>query len=343
MDGYWIANKLIPEHYAKYFANLICSYDKHFMQHGDEQCPRSMYGYANSVSEVLLFMLLEKVQNICGKQLVPTYSYSRIYCNGETLQKHRDRESCEYSLTLNLDSDTVWPFHVENLQSKQFTSVHMSPGDGVVYMGCEVEHFREPFNGNRCVQVFLHYVDAGGPYCSTFKYDGRNLRKPLCNMQCNITALQSILSQEVCESIVNTYQSYDSFVKEKVLELSKMHCFDDLVFQGTEKIIQHMQDATLWEHQHLYDSGYTLHLLEHGETKLFVESAVDMSYSGWRISSIVMALTDGIEVVFPQQNKRFAVQKGCAIVFAPHYPHKFILTEEKGVIVKSFMMIPETH
>jgi hypothetical protein len=44
-----------------------------------------------------------------------------------------------------------------------------------VYRGCEVEHWREEFRapqGSYHVQVFLHYVDANGPY-SEFKFDKR--------------------------------------------------------------------------------------------------------------------------------------------------------------------------
>ena len=37
-------------------------------------------------------------------------------------------------------------------------------GDGVLYKGCEIEHSRKPFDGEEYIQVFLHYVDANGPF-----------------------------------------------------------------------------------------------------------------------------------------------------------------------------------
>ena len=43
--------------------------------------------------------------------------------------------------------------------------IPMEPGDGVIYRGCEVEHWREAFNapeGAWQTQVFLHYVDKNG-------------------------------------------------------------------------------------------------------------------------------------------------------------------------------------
>jgi PKHD-type hydroxylase len=39
-----------------------------------------------------------------------------------------------------------------------------SVGDGALYQGCEVYHWRKPFKGSEYIQVFLHYVDANGPY-----------------------------------------------------------------------------------------------------------------------------------------------------------------------------------
>ena len=35
-------------------------------------------------------------------------------------------------------------------------------GDAAVYLGCEVEHWREEFEGDHQFQTFLHYVDAEG-------------------------------------------------------------------------------------------------------------------------------------------------------------------------------------
>ena len=35
----------------------------------------------------------------------------------------------------------------------------LNPGDMLVYKGDKLEHWREPFTGKICGQVFLHYVD----------------------------------------------------------------------------------------------------------------------------------------------------------------------------------------
>ena len=53
----------------------------------------------------------------------------------------------------------IWPIFITN------TAVMLEEGDAVLYKGCEVEHWREPYTeGTKQAQVFLHYVDANGPY-----------------------------------------------------------------------------------------------------------------------------------------------------------------------------------
>jgi hypothetical protein len=85
------------------------------------------------------------------------------------LKKHTERPSCEISVTVMIGSDgTKWPIFIED------NEVVLQPGDAVIYLGCELEHWREEFKGDWHSQVFLHYVDANGPY-SNFAIDGRPL------------------------------------------------------------------------------------------------------------------------------------------------------------------------
>jgi hypothetical protein len=43
----------------------------------------------------------------------------------------------------------------------------------LVYSGCELEHWREPFEGNTCGQVFLHYNHVNGPFAEKNRFDKR--------------------------------------------------------------------------------------------------------------------------------------------------------------------------
>ena len=47
-----------------------------------------------------------------GMDLIPTYSYARVYQHGAELKRHKDRPSCEISTTLNLGGDP-WPIFID--------------------------------------------------------------------------------------------------------------------------------------------------------------------------------------------------------------------------------------
>jgi hypothetical protein len=51
--------------------------------------------------------------------------------------------------------------------------VDLNIGDMLIYSGCDLEHWREPFNGDLCGQVFLHYNRTNGKYAENNIYDGR--------------------------------------------------------------------------------------------------------------------------------------------------------------------------
>ena len=106
------------------------------------------------------------MQQETGLELVPTYSYARIYKHGDILHKHKDRPSCEISTTIHLGGDK-WSIFIEG------TEVMLDIGDMLVYSGCELEHWREPFEGNTCAQVFLHYNHLNGPFSKQNRFDKR--------------------------------------------------------------------------------------------------------------------------------------------------------------------------
>jgi len=112
-----------------------------------------------ALTDALLLELRPRVEAIAACRLVPTYSYARVYLHGDAFIPHRDRGSCELSVSL------------------PNALVEMEEGDGVVYLGCETEHWREPFGGNVMGQVLLHYVVAGGPFAAHY-FDGCPERFP---------------------------------------------------------------------------------------------------------------------------------------------------------------------
>jgi len=51
--------------------------------------------------------------------------------------------------------------------------VLLNPGDMLIYRGCELEHWRNPYDSDGCAQVFLHYNNASLPHAEINKFDTR--------------------------------------------------------------------------------------------------------------------------------------------------------------------------
>ena len=154
---------------------------------GDQQIPGTYSKYADWVMETLLMFMIPIMKLKTGMELVPTYSYTRLYEKGNILKRHKDRPSCEVSTTLHLGGDE-WPIFLDpsgqDFVIDEYKNIHkpnapkgvrvdLKIGDMLIYSGCELEHWREPFEGKVCSQVFLHYNHANGPYAKTNLFDKR--------------------------------------------------------------------------------------------------------------------------------------------------------------------------
>lgn len=135
---------------------------------GDDLVEKSVSIYGFQPTEDVLWHLTKRISTEAGTQLVPTYSYCRVYHNGAIMRPHVDRESCEYSVSLKISGDD-WPlwFDVDGPKS-----VVLPNGNGVLYKGLETTHWRNEFTGSQCIQAFFHWVDPMGPYAE-WRYDKR--------------------------------------------------------------------------------------------------------------------------------------------------------------------------
>jgi len=140
----------------------------------DEQIPNTYSHYADIAMETLLTWVQPAMEKHTGYKLSPTYSYARIYKKGDVLKRHKDRFSCEISTTLNLGGDP-WPIYLEpsGKEGLKGIKVDLNPGDMFIYSGCELEHWREAFQGEDCVQVFLHYNKADSKNAKENEFDRR--------------------------------------------------------------------------------------------------------------------------------------------------------------------------
>ena len=164
MSDYIYKYFLLKRQVAKtlFDSRYISPFTEYFGVWTDEQVPNTYSHYADIAMETLLVKIHPLMQKATGLKLTPNYSYARIYKKGDILKRHKDRFSCEISTTLNLGGDP-WPIYLNTTEkliksnSSKEIKVDLKPGDMLIYKGNLLEHWREPFNGENCAQVFLHY------------------------------------------------------------------------------------------------------------------------------------------------------------------------------------------
>jgi hypothetical protein len=172
-NGYVVVKQLIPRVMCDYISENIKFLEAHsYFPYGDIQVEKAFSAASPFVTETLLDVMTPLLSKAVNCDLYPTYSYLRIYVKGASLEKHQDRPSCEVSATMPLsyDSPYVWPLYLE--RDRQTIAVELDPGDALIYKGIDLPHWRETFEGERQVQVFLHYVRKNGDY-SEYKFDKR--------------------------------------------------------------------------------------------------------------------------------------------------------------------------
>jgi hypothetical protein len=132
---------------------------------GDEQSSRRYVAHNESVARFFHQQIASAVSAIAGEAIKPSYVYLASYLSGAELKKHIDREQCEFSVTLCLDFSpepelaTPWPIRLDT--GKGTVTVYQALGDGLVYRGTKLPHYRHPLaEGRTSTSIFFHYVPA---------------------------------------------------------------------------------------------------------------------------------------------------------------------------------------
>ena len=170
--NYFLLKKQVAK--TLFDTRYISPFEDMFGVWSDEQVPNTYSHYSDIAMETLLLKLQPLMEKETGLKLNPNYSYARIYKKGDVLHRHKDRFSCEISTTLNLGGDS-WPIFLEPSEelNKKGIKVDLKPGDMLIYKGNLLEHWREPFEGENCAQVFLHYNNIGTEGSNENIYDKR--------------------------------------------------------------------------------------------------------------------------------------------------------------------------
>jgi len=149
----------------------------------EHQVPGSLARYNIPTYKELHYLVRKQIEKRLEMDLLPTYFYDRFYYVGQQLKRHSDRPACEVSVTLQISTNgkEPWPIWFERPDGSE-TYVLMKNGDAVIYKGCEREHWRDPLQSRYAKwenkwrtfrkqkddtyhhQIFLHYVNAQGPF-----------------------------------------------------------------------------------------------------------------------------------------------------------------------------------
>jgi hypothetical protein len=130
---------------------------------GDSQVEKSSAFFRWEGFSELQYDKINLLNNHLGIYLLPTYNYARSYYNQAVMERHKDRPGCEISITCHLSGDKEWPIFFETDDDFP-VGVNLNPGEAILYLGCEVDHWRDPYEGEHYNQVFLHYVNSRGPW-----------------------------------------------------------------------------------------------------------------------------------------------------------------------------------
>lgn len=235
-NNYIVIPNFISKEYAKKLAEDYEKYCKQNKVTGDSQAPNSnaMYNWPNALE--LLCESTVKISQLVEVNVIPTYSYIRIYRTGDDLKKHTDRPSCEISVTINLDGDCDWPIYIKKANGS-VESLNLTPGDAIIYLGCRAEHWRDSIPGSKYAQVFLHYVESQGlNYDHYFdrihsqsyhreipnKIDDREM-SPLDYSQIPrdirdyIKVINNVVPEELCDRILEEYKNDDPVWQEALV------------------------------------------------------------------------------------------------------------------------------
>lgn len=132
---------------------------------GDAQTCRRYVAHNESAAQIFHHHLTPIVTSVVRQPVKPSYVYTGAYQSGAELEKHTDREQCEFSLTLALDyspepvRETPWPLQLHTKES--VVNIFQGLGDGLIYRGREIPHSRHILpDGHTSTSIFFHYVPA---------------------------------------------------------------------------------------------------------------------------------------------------------------------------------------
>jgi hypothetical protein len=129
---------------------------------GDRRRRGAPLVYDEPLTTFLSGLLAPLVGRLTGERARPTFSYLRVYDPGAVLRPHLDRPSCRWNVDLVVGGEpapsvrNAWPLKLQSRRGMR--TVRLGLGDGLLYRGDEVRHWRRPQpRGRTTVLASLHY------------------------------------------------------------------------------------------------------------------------------------------------------------------------------------------
>jgi hypothetical protein len=149
----------------RFYRGLI---EEGFLPLGDAEWPDRYFATKEPLAHFFHQQLTAVVSRVAGEPVKPSFCVFASYRPGAELPPHRDREQCEYSLSILIDHSpeptdvSPWPLYLQPPDASAATPVAGGLGDGVLYYGREVTHFRERLiDADFCSFWFFFYVPEG--------------------------------------------------------------------------------------------------------------------------------------------------------------------------------------
>jgi hypothetical protein len=358
-NNYVVIEKFIAKKESKRLADSFKKFAVENNLIGDPQIPKSKSCYNYKEFFELLCNKTSEVSKLLGENVFPTYAYSRVYGRGDILKRHSDREACEISITLNLSQKTPWPIFFQKPDGTE-SSVTLQPGNAALYLGYDAEHWREPYEGDELVQVFLHYVRSNGEKAG-FAFDNKigsfkfshpeSTALESAGLEKYIVYMENVVPLDLCDAILKEYKDSDEWEQSrigggpnggeenpkirgaKVIPISRDHILeknpdvrkdlDKRLFQCAGEAISKYA-AQFPECYIALDTGYEL--LRYKEGEGYARHTDDFT-SEPRVISCSFCLNDeytGGEFNMLDQKLSFKQKKGSVLLFPSNfmYPHE---------------------
>jgi len=130
--------------------------------------------------------LVDLVSDLAGEPVEPYYNFLCMYSNLGVCEVHMDTPEAKWTLDVCIDQSAPWPIHfsqvrpwpelgqytgdgwqeqIKNDPDNHFSSLTLSPGEGLFFAGSSQWHYREKIKKsqakNYCHLIFFHYVPKG--------------------------------------------------------------------------------------------------------------------------------------------------------------------------------------